>query len=964
MTLAASSSSVAGTSRAVSAAVLIACLHIICDCKFSRESLALCALNKALWSDHQHLRAICRLKYSITCAAPANVFEFPGSIPLQMAASRLAAALCRGPGTHDKLAAERARTLIEQGGCNVGSDELALACKSRLHEALAVIVAHPGLEPSAINSPSAALATTSSPGGQRGGLPMAPLSYAALTGDAAAVALLLSHAGTDPTVLGPGQHHRLLDFLDFAGGAANIKAMREAFGSAGAQVYVEGMEARYRAPLETTPLGLAALHGSTAVCALLLADPRVDPNAGQLDESHDEAVLNLPPLPIAPGTAANISPLHLALSRANGQDVVRVLLEHASHKGGVDINALDEQGLTATAKAALHGLDDALALLIAAGADLTLGSLSLGASTAEIEDTEHTATYITTVTAPATTAAATAATTSTTNNGNNNVSSVLLQRVVLAGHSACALLLLDHPACGDINTVDGSRHTRLAQPAGLSACHAACMKGMEDVAARLLLRPDLHVNAKSGLDGAGPTAIRLALLHRHPTIVKMLLTHTDIDLADALESACELGLSDTVTQLLSRAKATTINEGDANVKPFSPAVLSRALFRACIGRTLFPDFAREDDDCNYADTVSALLSTPGLDVNAFQPVVFQGGNASPRTALSVVVESSQCDLVRLLASAPGIRVQPETLTLLLGPRCQALLPSCQALLPSDLAELVVRAPIDMTRVQQYWQHVEYASMMPCPRLIAKLFECYGVVRYEPWPAYYNSPLYTSCRWGREANVKIMLTHPDIHRHLNNGAAEEGWTPLIAASRGGHLEIVEMLVRTPGLDPNATDRDGFTALTWAAHEGWVDILALLLTLPGIDLEAESRFLGSEGFTAHSFAREWGDSGHMAKMLEDAGARRGPSANKERIERTPGSSVHGSRDEEQEELRGHVGTSPYVRFCEVRRAEGAFCPSSFLSSFHNSSVAFSSLLLLYSFATPLSFLFSSVLVLLFH
>jgi ankyrin repeat protein len=56
--------------------------------------------------------------------------------------------------------------------------------------------------------------------------------------------------------------------------------------------------------------------------------------------------------------------------------------------------------------------------------------------------------------------------------------------------------------------------------------------------------------------------------------------------------------------------------------------------------------------------------------------------------------------------------------------------------------------------------------------------------------------------------------------------EEGdWTPLMIASRNGHLEVVKLLVKA-GASVRVKLSDGRTALSLAAGKGHADIAALL------------------------------------------------------------------------------------------------------------------------------------------
>ena len=57
--------------------------------------------------------------------------------------------------------------------------------------------------------------------------------------------------------------------------------------------------------------------------------------------------------------------------------------------------------------------------------------------------------------------------------------------------------------------------------------------------------------------------------------------------------------------------------------------------------------------------------------------------------------------------------------------------------------------------------------------------------------------------------------------------------LIFILQEGHTEVVELLLKTPGIDVNAVDRYGQTPLYVAATE----VVELLLKAPGIDVNAK-------------------------------------------------------------------------------------------------------------------------------
>ena len=66
----------------------------------------------------------------------------------------------------------------------------------------------------------------------------------------------------------------------------------------------------------------------------------------------------------------------------------------------------------------------------------------------------------------------------------------------------------------------------------------------------------------------------------------------------------------------------------------------------------------------------------------------------------------------------------------------------------------------------------------------------------------------------------------------NAVDTNGCTPLLLATREGHLKVVQTLLAR-GINPNAANDDGVTALQSAASEGYLAIVAALLTMPNID-----------------------------------------------------------------------------------------------------------------------------------
>jgi ankyrin repeat protein len=69
--------------------------------------------------------------------------------------------------------------------------------------------------------------------------------------------------------------------------------------------------------------------------------------------------------------------------------------------------------------------------------------------------------------------------------------------------------------------------------------------------------------------------------------------------------------------------------------------------------------------------------------------------------------------------------------------------------------------------------------------------------------------------------------------VNKAESKEGRTPLFAAARNGHLEVVKLLVRLLGIDINRADKFRGTPLTASSSLGHTEVVKALLALPGLD-----------------------------------------------------------------------------------------------------------------------------------
>ena len=75
---------------------------------------------------------------------------------------------------------------------------------------------------------------------------------------------------------------------------------------------------------------------------------------------------------------------------------------------------------------------------------------------------------------------------------------------------------------------------------------------------------------------------------------------------------------------------------------------------------------------------------------------------------------------------------------------------------------------------------------------------------------------------------------DKHGIDVNQSAEYGVTPLHAAAKHGHADVVKQLLARKGIELNKRDESGRTPLFIAIQEGNLEIVNLLLNQNGIDV----------------------------------------------------------------------------------------------------------------------------------
>ena len=101
-------------------------------------------------------------------------------------------------------------------------------------------------------------------------------------------------------------------------------------------------------------------------------------------------------------------------------------------------------------------------------------------------------------------------------------------------------------------------------------------------------------------------------------------------------------------------------------------------------------------------------------------------------------------------------------------------------------------------------------------------------------------------------VNALLKKPGIN--VNALDDDTGWSALVCASVNNHPEVVKALLAVPGIDVDARDNGGMSAFIWAAGWGNTEIVKILLDFkpqdgqPGIDVNARN----NDGDTALDIA----------------------------------------------------------------------------------------------------------------
>ncbi|KAI0101307.1 ankyrin repeat-containing domain protein [Nemania sp. FL0031] len=93
---------------------------------------------------------------------------------------------------------------------------------------------------------------------------------------------------------------------------------------------------------------------------------------------------------------------------------------------------------------------------------------------------------------------------------------------------------------------------------------------------------------------------------------------------------------------------------------------------------------------------------------------------------------------------------------------------------------------------------------------------------------------------RSSYVDARLRRGECDINVISKNEYDGGTALAVAAGLGHKRVVQILLSTPGINPNSKDRHGRTPLMTAAAGGQVKIVKRLLRVVGIDLNIQNRY----------------------------------------------------------------------------------------------------------------------------
>ena len=107
---------------------------------------------------------------------------------------------------------------------------------------------------------------------------------------------------------------------------------------------------------------------------------------------------------------------------------------------------------------------------------------------------------------------------------------------------------------------------------------------------------------------------------------------------------------------------------------------------------------------------------------------------------------------------------------------------------------------------------------------------------------YSHEFLEAARYGELDDLNLIFSHPRLKElidFLGLVDSESGTSPLMFASANGHLDCVQFLCESVGVDVNQGNLSGNTALHWASLNGHSNCVEYLITR-GANVLVENKF----------------------------------------------------------------------------------------------------------------------------
>ena len=122
----------------------------------------------------------------------------------------------------------------------------------------------------------------------------------------------------------------------------------------------------------------------------------------------------------------------------------------------------------------------------------------------------------------------------------------------------------------------------------------------------------------------------------------------------------------------------------------------------------------------------------------------------------------------------------------------------------------------------------------------------------------STGLHYAAKGGHGDLVDLLLAQPGVAVNIKNRKKS---TPLMVACWNGNENIARKLIQVEGIDINCQDNTGWTALHFAAQEDFPGCIQLLREVPGLEWNLKDE----DGETPLLKAAAWGNAGSLESIL---------------------------------------------------------------------------------------------------